>query len=88
MNSDTMPFYEAKVAAALVPMAYGALMMFLSRDKGKKYPPRYIKRGRSQRTVRILSAAEILCIRDEVLRGDKDTVKPYVPLVALPYGEP
>lgn len=81
MNHGVMPFYEARVAAVLVPMTYAALMMFLSRDGGKRYPPRYMRREKVKRKVRILSSAEILSIRDEVLRGDGDTVKPYVPLV-------
>lgn len=79
MNAEVMPMYELKVAAVLIPMSYGALRTFLYRQAAR-YLPRYVVREGKPRKVRILSAAEILSIRGEVLRGQDAVVKPYVPL--------
>ena len=81
MNTEVMPMYELKVAAVLIPMSYGALRTFLYRQAAH-YLPRYVVREGKPRKVRILSASEILSIREEVLRGQDSVVKPYVPLTA------
>lgn len=78
MNDDFMPMYEMKVAAALIPMTYGALKTFLYRNKSR-YPAVYINREFHPRKVRLLTSGEILSIRDEVIR-DQINIKPYVPL--------
>lgn len=81
MNTEVMPMYELKVAAVLIPASYGALRTFLYRQAAH-YPPRYVLREGTPRRVRILRASEILSIREEVLRGQKNVVTPYVPLTA------
>jgi hypothetical protein len=61
------PLYDLEVAAALIPMTYGALKTFLCRNKAE-FLPRYRLKGRAHRRVRLLSATEIRRIRNVVIR--------------------
>lgn len=63
------PMYHVKVAAALVPMSYGALMNYINVSYPELFVRRY-KRDVNGSRLRMISASEVRLLRDRlVIRG-------------------
>ena len=77
-----MPMYDLKVSAALIPMGDKGLGEHLRKFKAR-YPARYrrVQRNGLQKRIRLLSAAEIQAIREEIFLGPGRRTKYPLPLV-------